>query len=244
MPASPGDSPPEKSIPILSYQSTALRSGKAVTVGEYPDSVYASIDSARLSEEGINNHVLNANVNGLGIPYSGFTSVELQVHETDAERAREILHTAEDDVEPDPSTPDAPVLDEDGQPMQLAVVAAFETARAMREAITLLASARIRAIPPKLVRRGDSPPGTGRRFLLRVEEDDLERAEATLKQAESEGGDDDEPRCPKCNSWRIYPVGRGMKMVLAFFGIGKWPAAQTECLACHYRGAPEEFGGN
>jgi hypothetical protein len=240
------DSPPNKSRsvdspPILACQSTALRPGKAVTVGEYPDAAYASIDSGRLSAEGIDNHVLNANVNGLGIPYRGWTSVELQVHEADADRAREILRADMDDMEPAADFDETPTLDDEGKPLNLVVAAAFESVREMREAITVLASARIRGIGPKLVKRGDAPAGEGKRFVLRVDESDLERAQSLIEQARADSDEEDEPRCPKCNSWRVYPASRTMKIILAFFGMGKWPPVETECLACKYRAAPEEF---
>jgi hypothetical protein len=94
------------------------------------------------------------------------------------------------------------------------------------------------------VPRGDRPPGEGKRFVLRVHEDDLDRARALLDDAEED--EDDDPRCPKCASHRVYPFGGGLKGVLArTFGFGGPTggagSAGFECLACRYRGPIAEF---
>ena len=84
--AIPNDPPPlatpAPAAPILSYLSSIP--GSAVTVGRYASAVEAALPSAELTAEGIHNNVHNANTNALGLYFSGFSVVELQVHEADA----------------------------------------------------------------------------------------------------------------------------------------------------------------
>lgn len=242
-------SPPKTPIPIFSYATPDLpvdglgRPGRTVTVGRYSNSMEASMQAALLDAEGVYAKVLNSNVNSLGMPYSGFTDVELQVHEADAARATEILHTNPDDLEPlDEPVEAPPVLNDQGEAVRIVPAVAFDNVRQMRAAQSVLASARIRAFPPVLVKRGDRPGPTGKRFVLQVFEEDVDRAKAVLDQAEADDRDDDDPHCPKCQSWRVYPVGQFWKSFAAFWHLCPWPEQQIECLACRHRGAPEEFG--
>lgn len=230
---------PAPAAPILSYLSSIP--GGAMTVGRYTSAIEAALPSSELAAEGIPNHLLNANINALGAHFASFTAVELQVHESDAARAREILERINaDDLEPAAVTA-GPPLDEKGEPMRVLAAGAFERVREMRDAQTVLASAGIAAFPPALVRRGDLPAGTGRRFVLRVHEEDLERARALLSETELEGIEDDDPRCPKCHSWRIYPVSNLIGKILSLFAIAPPPENLTDCLACGYRGPTVEF---
>ena len=117
------------SPPVLSYSS--VLPGATVTIGRYASTMEAALPAAELAAEGIEHRVLNGNVNSLGIPYRGFSDVEIQVHEKDAERATEVLARINaDDLEPADDPADALPLDEEGQPLQLASAGAFETARA------------------------------------------------------------------------------------------------------------------
>ena len=197
----------------------------------------------RLEAEGITCITVNSNVSNLGIPYSGFTTVDVQVHEEDAERAIEILQTSPDELEPAEESDDASTaLDEEGRPLKLIEAGRYESVRHLRAAQTVLASSRVRAFPPTLVKRGDRPAGAGARFVMRVCEQDLELAQTLLNKAKAEDEADDDPRCPKCDSWRVYPVGFFWQSVAAMFGIAKHPQKQIECLVCRHRGPPAEFG--
>jgi hypothetical protein len=235
------EEPSNNPVPPLS--DTNLRPGRMVTVERCANSLEAAMQANRLEAEGIGCITVNANVNNLGMPYSGFTTVNVQVHEDDAARAIEILQTNPDDLEPADDPDDASAgFDDNGQPLKLVEAARYETVRQLRSAQTLLASSRIKAYPPTLVKRGDRPVGTGRRFVLRVCEEDLESAQSLLTQAADEADAETDPRCPKCDSWRIYPVGTFWQTLAATFGICRRPEKQIECLACRYRGSPGEFG--
>jgi hypothetical protein len=236
------DLPPlAKVLHPLSYEG--LRPGRTVTIERCANSLEAAMQANRLEAEGIGCITVNANVNNLGIPYSGFTTVDVQVHEGDAERAIEILQTNPDELEPaEESDVAPPAVDEDGRPLKLVEAGRYESVRQLRSAQTLLASSRIRAFPPTLVKRGDRPAGTGSRFVMRVCEQDLESAQALLAKAQTEEDADEDPRCPKCDSWRIYPVGTFWQSLAATFGLCSQPQKQIECLACRYRGSPGEFG--
>ena len=181
-----------------------------VTVARCANAAEAELYAGALADAGIPAHVLNRNTNALGA-YVGAADVEVQVLESDAGRARELLNAVQnpDELEPADEADDPPPADDEGRPLALEVVAAFEHAGAMRDAATILAAANVRAYTPRLVPRGDRPPGEGKRFVLRVQEDDADRARSVLEAAAeedaAEGGAEDEPRCPKCRSWRSLP---------------------------------------
>jgi hypothetical protein len=59
-----------------------------------------AMQANRLEAEGITCITVNSNVSNLGIPYTGFTTVDVQVHQEHAERAIEILQTNPDELEP------------------------------------------------------------------------------------------------------------------------------------------------
>jgi len=216
-----------------------------VTIGRYASAVEAALPAAELAGEGIEHQVLNSNVNGLGIPYSGFSDVEIQVHEKDVERATEALDRINaDDLEPAEDPAHAPPLfDDAGQPLLVAPVGAFDNVRALRDAQTVLASARIRSFSPALIRRGSAPPGTGKRFILRVLKEDFDRAESLLEESAAESGEGGEPRCPKCGAWRVYPVSHFWQGLVAGLGLAQRTEEQMECLACRYRGTKAQFEG-
>jgi hypothetical protein len=157
-------------------------------------------------------------------------------------RAVDILtSTTSDDVEPAENPDDAPPpVDAQGRSLRLVPAVAFDSVRLMRDAQTVLSSARILSFLPALVPRGDRPPGQGKRFVLRVCQEDLERAKAVLEEVESEA-DDEEPRCPRCKSWRVFPVSQFWKGLSAMVGLGPKPEDQLECLACHHRGLRADF---
>ena len=186
-------------------------------------------------------------MNGLGAAYSVMSDVELHVHENDADAAREILARPMDDLEPvEDDAPDAaPVLGDQGGVIHLVAVGAFATLRDFRDATAVLASARhFRFYPPMLrpPQSGHSPPGEGKRFVLKVGQADRDHAEALLREAHAEAEATDEPRCPKCNSWRVEPVSQIWAGIKSFWGIGPRLEKRMECLACRHQASPGEFG--
>jgi hypothetical protein len=246
-PGVPEDPPLARVRPVLSYATPGESFGGMVTVARCANAAEAELYAGVLDEAGIRGHVLNQHTNALGAPYAGWSDVEVQVLGSDAPRAREILNAAQnpDELELAEDADEHPPVDDEGRPLALAVVAAFEHAGAMRDAATILASTNIRAYTPRLVPRGDRPPGEGKRFVLRVDEDDADRARSVLEAAAAEdageGGADDEPRCPKCRSWRVYPTGGGvLQAVGKLFGRPAVPEG-FECLACGHRGEKFDF---
>ncbi len=221
----------------LTYST--LASDQWVVAGRYGAHTTAEMHAALLRSEQIPARVEGANVNALGMHFSGFTDVKVMVLENDAERAAAALARLDlDQMEP---AEDAAALDDSGEPLPIVTVAAFESARGMSEAETLMVSVGIRAYPTPLVPRGNRPPGEGKRFILRAHEDDAERARSILEESEEEAREQNEPRCPKCRSWRVYPVSQLFRGVAAVFGLAPKPEPLTDCLACHYRGPTTEF---
>jgi hypothetical protein len=243
---SPNDPPLARVRPVLSYATPGATLGRMVTVARCANGAEAELYAGALADAGIPAHVLNRNTNALGA-YVGAADVEVQVLESDAGRARDLLNAVQnpDELEPADEADDPPPADDEGRPLALAVVAAYDHAGAMRDAATILAAANVRAYTPRLVPRGDRPPGQGKRFVLRVQEDDADRARSVLEAAAeedaAEGGAEDEPRCPKCRSWRVYPIGGGVLQAIGkLFGRPAVPEG-FECLACGHRGEKAKF---
>ena len=111
----------------------------------------------------------------------------------------------------------------------------------MREAQTLLASARVNAFLPPIIPRGDRPAGEGKRFILRVAEDDLPRAQSLLTHENPQDNDPEDLHCPKCGSWRVYPVSHFWQGMATTVGLAPKPLAEVDCLVCRYRGPKSEF---
>ena len=223
--------------PVLPYATPMF--GHLVKLASFGTADEAELNAAELAAEGIRGQVFNAKVNALGLPYTGFTDVELHVAAEDVERAAAVLARNADDLEPqEPQSSDAPQFDQRGKPMRLVTAAAFDNVRLLRDAHTILSAARLRCFLPTLVPRGNAPPGQGNRFILRIAEEDADQARALLNDADA---GDDEPRCPHCKSSRIYPVGHFWKNVAAQVGLAPKPPNEMECLACRHRGATEEF---
>jgi hypothetical protein len=248
-PASSPPANPQPVLPVLGYADAGIaREGDLVTIGYFTNNTEPAVRVAALEAAGIPAVLQNQNMGGLGW-YSGAIPVELQVRRIDLARAEEVIKSAtSEDLEPAEEEPPhaaearAGVV---GAP-PLVVIARFDTVRAMRDTAVLLESARIAAVLPRLVSRGDHPPGEGKRFILRVAEEDLERAEHVLQQAkeeeDEEGGDNDEPRCPKCGSWRTFPVPTFLRTILYALRMGEKPGRdEMDCLACKYRGPRRDF---
>jgi hypothetical protein len=232
-------------VPVLSYATPQAAPGRTVTAATCANAAEAELVANELAAAGIPAQVIDQHTEMLG-PYVGGASVKVVVLEADAARAAEVLrHSTSDELEPAEEPADAPpLLDEDGGPLRPEEAARFDSPRLLRDAATTLAAARIRAFLPTLVPRGDRPPGVGKRFILRVREEDLDRARKVLAEAEEEAADEGEPRCPKCRSWRVYKIGAGFwKGLRAVFGLGcKQDRVEGfECLACGHRGPSAEF---
>jgi hypothetical protein len=224
------------SSPVLSYAVPG--SNREVTIARVAGGAEAEMISGQLAAAGIPSQVINRNVEVLG-PYAPGSSVKVIVMADDAERAREVLR---DEVEPG-EPPEAP-LDEDGQPVELAVVGSFDEPRLLRQAAATLAAARVKPFLPMLVPRSQSTadtPARANRFVLRVRAEDLDHAQALLVERDEDDDGDPEPRCPKCHAWRVHKNTSMMEELARFFGFGKARPAEYECLKCRYRGPEPEF---
>lgn len=208
--------------PTLSYGRPATAT--AVTIRKFYDAINAQLHANELAAHGIAYSLLNENTNTLG-PYSGFSQVELRVAAADVEAADRVLSNLQadpQDVEPvnDPG-PEASVPCPDGM---LVPAAAFDEPGHMLDAAATLGAAGIECFLPELAARGDRPRGVGDRFVVRVREEEVEAARDLLS---DESGD--EPRCPKCGSWRVYlPPPPGL--IERITGRGR--AGERQCLRC------------
>ena len=209
---------------------------KLVTCGNANE---AELYSAVLAAEGIRSQVFGANINSVDWFWQVFNDVDVIVHESDLERAKEILsRESNNDVEPAEEPADAPpAKDERGR--LLVPVAAFSNRGELRDARVVLASQEIDAYVPRMVLRGDRPAGVGKRFVLRVAESDLQRAKTVLAEETEENRD--EPRCPKCGSWSAFSTNGILKGLASLVGMGG--PRGFECRSCHYRGDESEFLG-
>jgi len=207
---------------------------KLVTCGTANE---AELIAAVLWAHGIQSHVFGTNINSVDWLWQVFNDVDLIVQETDLERAKEALSRASlDDVEPAEEPADAPPpTDSKGRP--LVPVAAFDNRMDLRDAQTLLASERIAAYAPRLVLRGDRPAGTGNRFILRVTEENLEKARSLL--AEQTAEERDQPRCPRCGSWRVMVRKSILSELARVTGLGG--PDECICLSCQFHGSAQEF---
>lgn len=207
---------------------------KLLTLGNPSE---AELFSAVLATEDIPSQVFGANTSAVDWFYQMFNDVDLIVMEADVDRARQVLAAAKTDaVEPAQEPAEAPPpKDEQGNP--LVPVDGYERVADLRDAQVILASSQIDSYGPRLVLRGEKPAGTGKRFVLRVAENDLERAREIL--AEEADEDDGEPRCPKCGSWQVVER-KGVLGSLASL-VGAEGRSWYECHSCHYRGHAGEF---
>lgn len=215
---------------LLGYQSP--RSGKTVTVAWCADAGEAELLCGALHDAGVPNAAVNQYTAALG-PYSGGSQIEVQVPVEDRERAAEVLGLLFDrnDVDPDPEPADGSAdfaIDEQGSRFPLVILAEFATAREMLHASAALGSARVRTYVPNLVARKrdvEAPPPV---FRVRVAEADVPRAREVLAEAE----DPDEPRCPKCASWRVHPAGGSLLAWVQNLFASKEVADGVQAMQC------------
>jgi len=222
---------------VLPYQGALATS--ATTIRKFHDLLEAQLFANELASHDIEYFLVNQNVTGLGFPYSGFSQIELQVREQDLAESQRILTNVQVnplELEPeDTGDPKIPIPDPGGEGV-LVMACAYENPRDLFDAAASLGAARIEAFVPSIVPRRDRPAGEGKRFVLRVREEDLERAVEILNDAESERAENDEPRCPKCGSYHVAapsrPLGKLMKFLI---GFGPLPPSEAECLRCKHR---------
>jgi len=243
MSTDPSDEPlkplPANELPVLSYQ--APRSGQTARVATCADAGEGQVLVGELAGYGIPAAVINEHTSALG-PWGGNAVVKVEVRLEDAERAADIVNRLRSgqDLEPEEEPADGSAdftTDEEGRRQPLAVVAEYDTAREMYECAATLGSVRVTAFLPNLVRRPEGAEPSGRKFVVRVLEDDLGRARRVLSEASREAEEDDEPRCPACGSWH---VGRRVDGLLAT--LARWlgarggppddPAARWQCYRC------------
>jgi len=236
--------PEEAQPPILSYQRNAF--SPLVTVRTFYSALDAQLFANQLDAAGIRCALANQNTNTLG-PYAAFSQVELQVQQEDLDEAREILShfdASSTDVEPEQDVdPTAPVPDPAGEG-NLVTAGAFDTSSEMFDTAAALGAAHIECFLPVLVPRGDRPRGTGKRFVVRVRESELERAKYILeKNAEDSDEDSDDPPCPECGSWRTYAMPSAKKGFLnLLFSAEPGESGELECLRCHHRWWSDKSG--
>lgn len=236
--------PASPAPPTLGYlPADVAGESELVTVARCANPTEAETKANALEAAGISARAINSNTAALLLGYAGWTAVEVQVRRGDAGRAAEVLRLATtDDLEPaGGEADDLPPPDPETPAEDLTVLAAFDTVQALRQAATLLESARVPAVLPRLVPRGDRPAGEGRRFRLRVRAADAGRAATILDEHDQADEDAGEPTCPKCGSWRTFPVPRLMRSILSALGMGERPRDEVDCLACKYRGPRDEF---
>ena len=261
----PPEPPPGGAAPVLHY-APAVDHGM-VTIARCAELAEAEMIAGELGAEGIRCTVTNTNTAAMG-PWAGGARVYVDVPKQEAARAADVLRvrTLGDEVEPADeeedeagfaptfagAEADAAARDEEGGPARWVVVAAYDTASRMRDAVTTLGSARIRCVVPRLVPRGDRPKGEGNRFKVRVGADELERARAVLAESDEPAAagqdaddEDAEIRCPACSSWRVHRLGSLWINVGRFFGLvgGSEKDDPLQCLACGHKWSADAPSG-
>jgi hypothetical protein len=220
----------------MTNQNTALPGW--IKLQSYNSAIEADFHAAMLGEANIPTQVLGADMNNVMWFWAGFNPVDVYVAEADVERATEILkNRPADDLEPDEDfLKSPPPTDRHHRP--LIVVAAFDNVHDLRDAQIVLASADIPCLAPPLVPRGNRPAGQGKRFTLRVAQDDLQKAQSVLSEEAEE--DSDQPRCPNCGSWQVHTFSGLLKGIAELAGKNQ-PHETAECDVCHYRGELDKF---
>jgi hypothetical protein len=220
---------------------------KWVTVHKFVSDFEARLAANELEANGIRWELFNEEVKSVLGWYGGMINVRLVVPSDEVERAKQILarHAATEagDLEPaereDPEQP-LDIADEEGGRATWKTAAVFESARALHEAAMVLESAHLSVLLPRLVPRGDVPAGEGPRFVLRVQADDVDRARQLMRHATEEEAEE-ELRCPKCGAYSVHEGSEGLGNFLLSL-VGKSQPQTCECMKCHYKGDPAEFG--
>lgn len=221
---------------VLPYQGILPTS--AVTVRKFYDPFEAQLYANELAAHGIDYYLMNQNANVLG-PYAGASPLELQVREQDVPETQAVLsrfHVNPAEVEPaEDSDPSKSIPDPVGAGL-LVAAAAYDNPRGLFDAASTLGAARVECFLPLLVPRGERPAGEGNRFVLWVREADAERARETLAQADAERAAEDEPRCPKCGSYRVDLAPAPWPGLIRFlFGRRSDRPREMQCFRCRER---------
>ena len=221
---------------VLPYEG--ILPTNAVTVRRFYDPFEAQLYANELAAHGIDYYLMNQNANVLG-PYAGASPLELQVREQDVPETQAVLsrfHVNLAEVEPaGDSDPFKSISDPTGDGL-LVSAAAYENPRQLFDAAATLGAARVECFLPLLVPRGDRPPGEGKRFVLWVRESDVVRARETLAQADAERAAEDEPRCPKCGSYRVDLAPAPWPGLVKFlFGKRSDQPREMQCFRCRER---------
>jgi hypothetical protein len=221
---------------VLPYQG--VQATNAVTLRRFYDPFEAQLYANELAAHGIDYYLMNQNANVLGA-WAGSSQVELQVREHDLPVAHAALaqfHVNPLEVEPaEDSDPSSPIPDPSGDG-HLVSAAAYDNPRHLFDAASTLGAARIECFLPLLVPRGDRPAAEGNRFVLWVHEADAERARVSLAQADAERAEEDEPRCPKCGSYRVELAPAPWPGLVKFlFGRRSDVPRQMQCFRCRER---------
>ena len=234
-PANPTPSVPLARRTVLPYQGSLPTS--AVTVGTFYNVYEAQILANQLAFQGIDYYLMNQNVSVLG-PYAGASQVELQVRKEDVPAARNALSQFQAnslEAEPaEPSDPDQPIPDPSGRGL-LVAAGAFDNPRSLFDAAATLGAAHVEGFLPLLVPRSNQATGAAVHFVLRVRETDLAAAREILANAAAEEADDEEPRCPKCGSYRVAAVSGFWADLMQFVRGKPKPPKVIECLRCRQR---------
>jgi hypothetical protein len=228
------------------------RSGRGVTVAWCADSVEAELLCNELTAAGVAAAAVNQHAAAALSGY-GLVRVEVQVAVEDRERAAEVLarlpgrHDVDPAEEPADGSADF-ATDAAGEKVPLAIAAEYGTAQEMLEASAALGSAHVQTYLPDLVPRRRDPAAEDAdddarprpRFRLRVAAEDLERARRVLEESAQDDGDRverEDPRCPKCASWRVYGSTPGVfSSILRLLTGGGGPTGKTwQCLRCGHR---------
>jgi hypothetical protein len=220
---------------------------KWVTLRKFYSDFEANLAANELAANDIRWQLFNDDSKSVLSAYGAFIQIRLCVLSDDEARAKQILarHVATEtgDLEPaEQENPDQPleIADEDGDRATWSTAAVFESARALHEAAMVLESAHLSVLLPRLVPRGEAPAGEGPRFVLRVQADDVGRAKSLLQHAAEETAEE-EFRCPQCGAYSIHEASHGVANLFLSL-VGKAKPDECECMKCHYKGDPSEFG--
>jgi hypothetical protein len=202
------------------------------------DAFEAQLYANELAAHGIDYYLMNQNANVLGA-WGGSSQVELQVREDDLPIARQAIAQFQVnplEVEPaEDSDPSRSIPDPAGAGL-LVSAAAYDNPRRLFDAASTLGAARVECFLPLLVPRGDRPAGEGNRFVLWVRENDAERARETLARADADDAAGDEPRCPKCGSYRVdLALAPWPGLIKFLFGRRSDRPREMQCFRCHER---------
>lgn len=232
--------------PVLKYEAPEDR--QPITIVWFVDEAEGADAVARLQAEKIHFTFVKAK-SYFRRPDGSLARVQLRVRMPQLQRAYAALRLSPDElaeVEPALSLAgDAPVEFYDGQGKLIRRYVAFaryDRAQDLIDAAAVLRAEHCRWLLPLLVPRGshnaapdDGSPG---RFVLRVDEQNLEGAREAMDRDQAPQ-DEDEPRCPHCRSWQVKKYAPPFNLILKF--VRRREAMKYHCTNCDFVGLPERF---